>query len=164
MSAGSCFTAVQRRDDGARLVERVLVVFREVVGDAGQPGVHVGAAQLLGGDLFAGGGFHERRAAEKDRPGVADDDRFVGHRRDVGAAGRARSHDHGNLRDPLGGHPRLVEEDPPEVVAVGEDLGLQRQERAARVHEIDAGQTILQRDFLRAQMLLHREWGSRCRP
>ena len=32
---------------------------------------------------------------------------------------------------PLRRHARLVEEDAPEVVAVGEDLGLERQERAA---------------------------------
>ena len=50
-------------------------------------------------------------------------------------------------------HPRLVEEDPAEVIAIGEDLGLKRQERAARVDEIDAGQSVLERDFLRAQVL-----------
>ena len=62
----------------------------------------------------------------------------------------------GDLRDALGRHARLVEEDAAEVVAVGEDLGLQRQERAARVDEVDAGQAVLQRDLLRAQVLLHR--------
>ena len=50
---------------------------------------------------------------------------------------------------------RLVEEDPPEVVAVGEDLGLQRQERAAGVDEVDARQAVLLGDLLRAQVLLH---------
>ena len=39
---------------------------------------------------------------------------------------------------PLRRHPRLVEEDPAEVLAVGEDLGLQRQERAAGVDEVEA--------------------------
>jgi hypothetical protein len=34
----------------------------------------------------------------------------------------------GDLRDPLGREPRLVVEDPAEVVAVGKDLVLQRQE------------------------------------
>ena len=53
--------------------------------------------------------------------------------------------------------PRLVEEDPAEVVAVGEDVGLQRQESAARVDEVDAGQAVLLRDLLRAQVLLHRQ-------
>ena len=43
------------------------------------------------------------------------------------------------------------------MVAVGEDLGLQRQERAARVDEVDARQPVLLRDLLRAQVLLHRE-------
>ena len=134
-----------------------VVVFGEVVGDAREPRVDVGAAELFGGDLFAGRRLHERRAAEEDRAGAADDDRFVRHRRHVGAAGRAGPHHDGDLRDPLGRHPRLVEEDAAEVIAIGEDLGLQRQERAARVDEIDAGQPVLQRDFLRADVLLHRE-------
>ena len=75
----------------------------------------------------------------------------------VGAAGRARAHHDGDLRDALGRHARLVEEDAAEVLAVGEDLGLQRQERAARVDEVDARQPVLERDLLRAQVLLHRD-------
>ena len=63
---------------------------------------------------------------------------------------------------PARGHRRLVEEDPPEVLAVGEDLGLQRQERAAGVDQVDARQPVLQRDLLRAQVLLdgHRVVGA----
>jgi hypothetical protein len=53
---------------------------------------------------------------------------------------------------------RLVEEDPPEVVAIGEDLVLQREEGAAGVDEIDAGQPVLLGDLLRAEMLLDRQW------
>ena len=89
-------------------------------------------------------------------PGAADDHRLVAHRRDVGAAGRARAHDQGDLRDARRGHPRLVVEDPPEVVAVGEDLGLERQERAAAVDQVDARQPVLERDLLRAEVLLDR--------
>ena len=83
------------------------------------------------------------------------DHRLVAHRRHVGAAGRARAHHDRDLRDPLRGHPRLVVEDPPEVVAVGEDLGLQREEGAARVDEVDARQVVLLGDLLGAQVLLH---------
>ena len=138
-------------------MQRVVVVFGEVVGDAGQPRVHIGAAQFFGGHFLAGRGLHERRAAEKDRSGVLDDDRFVGHRRHIGAAGRARAHHHGDLRNALRRHARLVEEDAAEVLAIGEDLGLQRQERAARIDEVDARQAVLQRDLLRAQVLLDRD-------
>ena len=58
---------------------------------------------------------------------------------------------------PARGHLRLVEEDPPEVLAVREDLGLQRQERAARVDEVQARQLVLLGDLLRAQVLLDRQ-------
>jgi hypothetical protein len=42
------------------------------------------------------------------------------------------------------------------VLLVREHLVLQRQERAAGIDEVDAGQAVFERDFLRAQMLLHR--------
>ena len=90
-------------------------------------------------------------------PGAADDHRLVAHRRHVRAAGRARAHHDRDLRDALRRHARLVEEDPAEVVAVGEDLGLQRQERAAGVDEVEARQPVLLGDLLRAQVLLDRE-------
>jgi hypothetical protein len=41
------------------------------------------------------------------------------------------------------------------VLAVGEDLVLQRQERAAGIDEIDARQAVVARDLLRPQVLLH---------
>ena len=48
------------------------------------------AAELLGRDVLAGGGLHQRRTAEEDRAGAVDDDGLVAHRRDVRAAGRAQ--------------------------------------------------------------------------
>ena len=104
--------------------------------------------------FFSGRRLDQRRPAKEDRAGAADDDRLVRHRRHVRAAGRARSHHHRDLRNALGRHARLVEEDAAEVVAVGEDLGLQRQEGAAGIDQVDAGQPVLQRDLLGADMLL----------
>ena len=43
------------------------------------------------------------------------------------------------------------------MLAVGKDLVLPGQERAAGIHEIEAGEPVGARDLLRAQMLLHRE-------
>ena len=118
--------------------------------------MHVGAAERFGVDDFAGRRLHQRRAAEEDRALLAHDDRFVAHRRHVRAARGARAHDDGDLRNVLRAQPRLVVEDAAEVFLVGEHLVLQRQERAAGVDEVDARQAVLARDFLRAQMLLHR--------
>ena len=125
-----------------------------MVGDAGLARVHVGAAELLGGHVLAGGRLHERRAADEDRAGAAHDHRLVAHRRHVGAAGGARAHHDRDLRDPGSRHPRLVVEDPAEVLAVGEHLGLQRQEGAARVDEVEARQPVLLGHLLRAEVLL----------
>ena len=90
-------------------------------------------------------------------PGPAHDHRLVRHRGHVRAAGRAGAHHRGDLRDPEGRQPSLVEEDPAEVVAIGEDLGLERQERAARVDEVETRQPVLARDLLGAEVLLHRQ-------
>ena len=120
------------------------------------PGVDLAAAQLLRRDDLARGGLHQRRAAEEDRALVPDDDGLVAHRRDVRAARRAGAEHRRDLRDAGAGHPGLVVEDPAEVLAVGEDLVLHRQERAARVDQVQAGQPVLQGHLLGAQVLLHR--------
>ena len=134
-----------------------VVVVGQVVGHAGRSRVDVAAAEVLGRDHLAGRRLHQRRAAEEDRALISHDDRLVAHRRDVGAAGGARPHDRGDLRDARGRHPGLVEEDAAEVLLVGEDLVLHRQEGAAGVDEVDAGQPVLLGDGLGAQVLLHRD-------
>ena len=77
------------------------VVLGQMVGDAGDARMHVAAAEVFGRDHFAGRGLHQRRAAEKDGALVLDDDRLVAHRRHVGAAGGARAHHDGDLRNAL---------------------------------------------------------------
>src|SRR5436305_1239079 len=110
--------------------------------------LHVGTAQLLGAHLLAGRGLHQRRAADEDRARALDDDRLVAHGGHVRAAGGAGTHHRRDLRDGLRREPRLVVEDPAEVVAVREDLGLQRQKGAARVDEVNARQVVLLGDLL----------------
>ena len=118
--------------------------------------MHVGAAEFFRRDHFAGGGLHQRRSAEEDRALVAHDDALVRHRRHIGAAGRAGAHHDRDLRDALRRHLRLVVEDAAKVALVGKDLVLQRQEGAAGIDHVDAGQIVLPGDILRAQVLLHR--------
>ena len=127
-----------------------------MVRHARDPGVHIAAAQLLGRDHLARRRLHQGRAAEEDRALVPDDDRLVRHGRHIGAARGARAHDHGDLRDALGRHGRLIVEDAAEIVLVGEYLVLVRQIGAAAVDQVDAGQPVLPRHLLRPQMLLHR--------
>ena len=58
---------------------------------------------------------------------------------------------------PFDAHLRLVEEDAAEMIAVGKDLGLVRQVRAAAVDQIDARQAVRFGDLLRAEMFLDRQ-------
>ena len=136
--------------------QRVLVILRKVIDHARFSGVQIAAAQILGGDFLARCGLHQRRAGEEDRALIAHDHALVRHGGNISAARGARPHHAGNLRDAERAHIGLIEEDPPEVVAVGEDLRLMRQVRTAGVHQIDARQAVLLRNLLRAQVLLHR--------
>jgi hypothetical protein len=134
----------------------VRVVVREMVDDTGLAGMHVSAAEVLGADDLARGRLHQRRPAEEDRALAADDDRLIAHRGHVGAASGAGSQHRGDLGNAAGAHRGLVEEDPPEMVPVGEDLVLPGQEGAPGVHQVHAGQMVRQGDLLRPQVLLHR--------
>ena len=150
------FHPVQATDDLAGDRQRMMVVLREVIGDAGDARVHVGTAQFLGADDFAGRRLDQRRPGEKDRALLADDDRLVRHRRHVRAARGARAHHHADLRNALGRHRRLIVENAAEMIAVRKDVGLIGQVRAAGIDQVDARQVVLAGDVLRAQMLLHR--------
>ena len=150
------FLRVEIGDDAARERQRVMVVLRQMIGDAGLARVQIAAAEILGAHHLAGRGLHQRRAAEKDGALVLDDDGLVRHRRHVGAAGGARAHHHGDLRDAQRRQRRLIVEDAAEMLAVGKHFGLVRQVGAAGIDQIDARQPVLARDLLRAQMLLHR--------
>ena len=118
--------------------------------------MQIATTELLGGDHFPGGGLHQRRAAQEDRALVADDHRLVTHRRHISATGGAGSEHGRDLRDALGAEFGLVVEDPAEMVAVGEHLVLARQEGAAGVDEVDAGQPVLSGDLLGPQVLFDR--------
>ena len=77
------------RDQFARQAERVGVVLGEMIRDARASAMHIGAAQFLGRDDFPGRRGDEWRAAKKNCPLPAHNDRLVAHRRNIGAAGRA---------------------------------------------------------------------------
>ena len=72
-----CLFPVQILDDAPRDGQRVGVVLGQMIDDAGNARMHVSAAEVFGRDDFTRGGFHQRRAAEKDRALILDDDRLV---------------------------------------------------------------------------------------
>ena len=154
---GRLFAPVQVGDAAAGDLQRMGIVLGIVIGHAGGAAVHIGTAQILGADHLAGGGFDQRRAGQEDGALVAHDDRLVGHRRHIGPAGGAQPHHHGDLRDPLGGHARLVVEDAAEVIAIRKHLVLLRQVGAAGVDQVDAGQVVTFGDLLGAQVFLRRQ-------
>jgi hypothetical protein len=131
------------------------VVFGQMVDDAGNARMHIGAAEVFRGHHFAGRRLDQRRAAEKDRALILDDDRLVAHRRHVGATGGARAEHGGDLRNALGREIGLIEEDAAEVLLVRKNFVLHGQEGAAGIDQIDAGQPVFHGDFLRPQMLFH---------
>ena len=115
--------------------------------------MHGRAAQFLGGDLLADGRLHQRRAGE-EQPAAFGHQHVIAHHRQVAAAGHALAHDGRDLRNAHRRHHRVVAEDAAEVVGVGKDLFLQRQEHAGGIHQVDRRHAILDGDVLRADHLL----------
>ena len=58
-------------------MQGVVIVQRVMVGDPRLSAVKVGASQLLGTDLLAGGGLHEGRPAQED--GALEETDLAGH-------------------------------------------------------------------------------------
>ncbi|KFB71870.1 MAG: hypothetical protein AW09_002977 [Candidatus Accumulibacter phosphatis] len=148
---------VEVADDAAGDRQRMRVVFRVVIDDAGNARMYIGAAEILGSHHLAGRCLDQRRPAEKDRSLVLDDDRLVGHRRHVGTASGTRTQHGGDLRDAGRRKIGLIVEDAAEMFLVGKDLVLHRQESASRIDQIDARQAVLAGDLLRAQVFLDRQ-------
>ena len=115
----------------------------------------VAPPKLFGGVFLPDSCLHECRPGE-EKPAALGHKHVVGHDRQVGPAGNAHAHDRGDLRDAHRGHDSVVPEDTPEVILVGEDVLLQRQEHAGRVDEVERRDAVLHRNGLRAENLLRR--------
>src|ERR1700685_1880475 len=73
------------RNRAPREGQRVGVIFRVVIGDAGTAAVNIRAAQGFRVDLLPGRGPHQRRTTEKNPPLGAHDDGVIGHGRHISA-------------------------------------------------------------------------------
>ena len=151
--SGPQLAPVQVADDLATDPGGVGLVGGDELGDAGDPRVHLGAAQRLLLRLLPGRHLDQRRAAEEDQPLLADHHREVGHAGLVGAAGGRAAGDEGDARDPgRGGSGQVAEAG----AAGDEDLLLARQVGAAGLDEADPRQPVRRRDLLGAQVLAQR--------
>ena len=145
-------------DDGANAREASFVVGLAKIDRAADRGVHGGAAQFFGGNLLPDGGLHQRRPGQEKSAAVGHQ-HVIAHHRQVAAAGHAHAHDGGDLRNPHGRHHRVVAEDAAEIVGVGKNIFLQRQEDAGRIHQVNRRHPVFDRDVLGANHFLrgHRE-------
>ena len=132
------------------------VVVGQVVGHPAGSGVQDRAAQFFSGHDLASGGLHQRWPPQEDGALFLDDDDLITHGGHVGATGRAGTEHRGDLADARSAHPRLIEEDPSEVVTIRKDLVLSGQKSSTGVDQIHAREAIVHRDLLSAQVLLHR--------
>jgi hypothetical protein len=88
--------------------------------------VNVTTAKLLSRNLFPSSGFYERWPTEEYHPLVLNDYSLIAHRRNVCAPRGTGAQDNCDLRNTKSTHLRLIVEKPPEVVAIREDLLLER--------------------------------------
>ena len=106
--------------------------------------MHVGAAQRIDRDLFAGGRFHQWRAAKEHRAGAAHHDGVLAQGRHVGTAGGAVPEHHGDLRNTHLRQNALVAE---HAAAHHVHAGKVFQIAARAVAEVHDRQAILDGDF-----------------
>ena len=70
-------SCIERADNPSAQRKRMAIVLGVIVGNAGFPRMHVGAAEFFRSHDLAGGGFDQRRPAEKNRALIANDDGLV---------------------------------------------------------------------------------------
>ncbi len=133
---GTLLLPVQALDDAAADPDGVLLVDREVVGEAGLAGMHLGAAEGFVVGFLTGRHLHEGRSGEEHLGSFLDHDDVIGHAGDVRAARRRIAEDEGDGRDTRGGELGEVAEH----AATGyEHFLLSGKVRAAGFHEGDDG-------------------------
>src|SRR6476646_7963050 len=120
--------------------------------------VYISPAQVFRTHFLAGGCLHQGRTTQEDRARVLYDYCLVRHCGHIRAAGGARTHHHGDLRNAARRHIRLVVENPTEVLSIREDFSLQGQESSTRIDQVDAREVVLQGYLLGTQMLLYCDW------
>ena len=144
---------VQGADDVAGLGDRLHLVAGEMIRDAGNGAVHLGAAQRLAVDDLVDGGLDDLRSAEMDAAVARRHHDFVRQRRYVGAAGGAFAEHRRDLRNTRGRHPALPVEGAAEMVLIRKHLVALRQVRAAAIDQVDHRQAVFERDVLGANVL-----------
>ena len=147
---------VEPADDLAAEPDRVDLVDGEVVGEAADARVHLGAAELLVVGHLAGRHLDQRRAAEEHLRAAFDHHDVVAHARDVGAAGGRVAEHQRDRRDRRG---RLLGQVAEAGAARDEDLALGRQVGAAGLDEVDHRQPVLVGDLHRRGPASWRRYG-----
>ena len=140
-------------DERANAHEAAIVVGLAKIDCAADLRVHLRAAQLFRGIFRPDGGLHQRGSRKKQATAFGHED-VVAHDRQIRSTGDAHAHDGGDLRDSHGRHDGVVAKDATEVVGVGKNIFLQRQEHARRIDEINRGNAVIDGDVLCANDFL----------
>ncbi len=125
-----------------------------VVADARNLGVECRSPKLVGVDDLTQRGLDDRGATEEDSADALDHDHLIAESRHVGAAGGAATEDHAQLGQALRRKPGLTIERATEMVLVGEDLILQREESTAGIDQVDDPELVLLGDLLSPNVFL----------
>ena len=143
---------MQIAHDVARDPQRIAVVFGEVVAEAGNAGVHLGAAEFFFGGDFAGRGLQQRRPGQERAGAAAHHHDVVGQSGLIGAAGGRRAVRHRHHRQARRRQPRQIAKN---VAAADKILdAVAQQIGAGAFDQLHVRQLVLQRQFLHPQRLV----------
>ena len=132
------------------------VILCQIIRNTRQTRMHFSAAQILSRHNLTRRSLDKRRTGQENRTLLFHNDRHIRHRRHISAPSRARSHHNRNLRNAFSTHLRLIVKNSAKVVTIGKHLVLIGQVRTPTVDQINAWQTVLFGNLLRAQVLFHR--------
>ncbi len=111
--------------------------------------------KLLRRRALADRGLHQRGPGHKQARAFGHQ-HVIAHHRQISAAGHAHSHDGRDLRNAHRAHHRVIAKHAPKIVGVGKHIFLQGQEHAARIHQVNRRNMIVDGDVLRANHFLRR--------
>ena len=120
------FFAVQMPNNFTRNAQRVFVVLGQMIGHTRGARMDIAATQFFCRDDFACRCFHQRRASQKNRTLIFDDDRFVAHCGHIRATRSTRAHHTGDLRNAFRTQIRLVIKNATEMITIRKNFILQR--------------------------------------
>ena len=132
------------------------IILHLIIGNSANLCMRSRASECFVVDLFSNRSLHEVTTRQKHASRPIHNQRFITHDGQIRTASHTTSHNGSDLWDSHAAHHRIVPENTPKMLLIGENLILHGQKYACRIHQVEYGEMILHSDLLCTQILLGR--------